>query len=250
MIPHHPLPLVNRAFRSGDVPVLGPIAVGTQIYRHARPVLPADAVRHGVLFHNPNDHLVVRVMPVGARLEAYAGGIVIGPLDCFELYSSAGGNLPEDDGRVRVNTAWQAVVDADDDNPCPLTIWDFSDRVDPQREDSSNPTQPTTSLWLDPSIQSPLGVQVSDLTQGSRRILHARQNRRGIQFINSGSVIKAVAPGHHRASLGLHSRAGSLLLMPGSRKELRAMGKVRVNTAWEAATDNPADGTLTVLEFV
>lgn len=253
MIPNNPLPVVNRAFRANDVPVLGPVANEMFVYRHARLVLHADAVRHGVLFHNPNEHVTVRVLPAGQHchslLQPFAGGIPIGPLECFEVYASGGGSLPEDVSRLRVNTAWQGVADTGDDDAYPLTIWDFTDRTDPHPDNANGP-QATTSLWLDPSITSPLGVRVDDLTQGSRRVLEPRVSRRGITFLNPGTVIKAVAPSPHRASLGLHARAGSLLLRPGASKELRAFGKVRVNTAWEAATDSPVDGTLTILEFV
>lgn len=235
---------VNRAYLAGDVPVLGPVGIAVHGIGHkAKHAIGFDAVRHGILFHNPNAHTVLRVLPEGEHLRAGEGGIVIPPFGFFEQYDSAGGNLGEDWSRVRINTAWQVVADEPHErhrhhDGYGLTIWDFTDSRGPV-------TMPTANLLIDVQIHSPNGWQFR-LRCESKRILNRRLNRRGILFHNPGCEPVAVAPENIEASIG----AGSIVLPPHAQKELRAFGKIRVNAAFNAASAHGHDGEFTALEYV
>jgi hypothetical protein len=232
--------MTSRAYLSGDIAILGPIGVAvTGISNTPVAAIAADSLRHGILFHNPNPNVVLRVLPAGATLVSGQGGIAIEPYSFFELYDSAGGNLADDNGLVRVNCAWNVV--ADSAGAVGLTIWNFTDNNVPVASLAR-----TMNLNVDIDIPSPNGQQVTTLTTASSQILGANQNRRGILFHNPGTQLKAIAPGNLAASL----IAGSIILLPKAEKRIDARGKVRVNCAFNALTANNSDGALTALEFV
>lgn len=233
--------MVARSYLSHDVPVLGPIGLAiTGISTAPIQAIAADFVRHGILFHNPNPTTTLRILPLGSTLVSGSGGIVIVPYGFQEFYDSAGGNLDADDGRVRVNCGWQVV--ADSEGAAGLTIWNWTE---------NNPAvslapMPLASQNLDVDIASPI-VSLAALTVISSQIIGANPVRRGLFLHNSGaSYAKGIAPGNIGASIG----AGSIVLLPQSSKEIRARGKVRLNCAFNAVTQNNADPNLTVLTYI
>lgn len=239
---HHHHHAVHRAYLNGDTPVTGPIGIAvTGISDRPRPAVGRDGVRHGLLFHNPNERTALRVLPEGAHLRPRSGGIVIEPYDSLLLTDSTGGNLGEDWARVRLNTAWQVVADCDGHHG--LTVWDFTDR---SLEIVGNGVNRTANLLIDVEIPSPAGLQFDRLTERSSLILHPYLNRRGLHFHNPGSRLKAVSPGNIEARIG----AGSVVLPPGKHFEVIHGGKIRCNTSFHGITEDACDGTLTVLEYI
>lgn len=242
---------VNNAFISHDVPVLGPIGRGTPVSQRARPVLGVDYRRHGVLFQNCS-RATMRVFPDNAPLSAGAGGIVLAPWEILELFSSTGGELGEDAARVRLNCGWQAV--ADEPGMHPLTVWDWSDSV--REWSGAHALAPRARLSY--IVDLPEAVSAPDrdlprqlqqwpqLSTRSRPILPIDRNRRGVLFANPGRARKAIAPGNIAAGFA----GGSVVLAPGERKEFRAFGRVRVNAAFNACTDDASDGVLSVMIFL
>ncbi len=176
--------MAYRAYLYGDIPVLGPIGVAvTGITNTPVQAIGADFLRHGILFHNPNASVTLRVLPLGTSLTPGAGAIPILPYGTFQLYDSDGGNLGEDDGRLRVNCGWQVV--ADSAGSFGLTVWNFTD-ANPAVY--ANPPEPVASLNVDVDIASPNTWQTAALTTASVQLLPANQNRRGVQFGNPGST--------------------------------------------------------------
>lgn len=233
--------MTSRAYLYGDVPVLGPIGVAVSgIGTTAVTAIGADFLRHGILFFNPSATSVVRIAPTGGTLVSGVGGIKLNPLSFFELYDSQGGETGNDNAIVRVNCGWQVVADAA--GPFGLTIWNFTD-ANPA---VTNPPMPVAHQNVDVDIASPNGFNLTGLTTGSAQILPAKQNRRGLLFHNPGTFRKWIAPGNLAASAG----AGSIAILPAGQKEIRAFGKVRLNCAFNAVTENNADPTLLALEYV
>jgi hypothetical protein len=231
--------VVQRAYLFGDVPVLGPIGVAvTGISTSPVTAIAADNLRHGILFHNPNATVVLRVMPLGIA-SGSGDWIAIYPYSFFELYDSVGGEAGNDNSLIRVNCGWQ--VKADSAGSFGLTIWNFTDN-----NQNSNPPNPVVQVNLDVDIPSPVGKAITGLTTGSTSILSANQNRRGILFHNPGTQNKGIAPANLSASLS----AGSIIVLPKDQKQINASGKVRVNCGFNAMTANASDGALTALEFV
>lgn len=231
---------ISRSYLAHDIPVPGPIGVAvTGIGNSPVSAIAADSLRHGMLFHNPNAAVVLRVAPANLTLVSGSGGIAIEPFSYFEIYDSLGGDFGAGSGLVRVNCAWNVVADAA--GSFGLTIWNFTDA-----NPAGSPPNPVAYPNLDIDITSPNGWQTSALTTASQAFLPANQNRRGVLFHNPGTQNKAVCPANLAASQG----AGSIILLPKASKEIRACGKVRVNCAFNAATANNADGALTALEYV
>jgi hypothetical protein len=231
---------VSRAYLSGDIPILGPIGVAvTGISNTPVAAIAADSLRHGILFFNPNPATVLRILPVGATLVSGSGGIAIEPFSFFEIYDSAGGNLAEDNGLVRVNCAWNVV--ADTAGSFGLTIWNFTDN-----NQSVPAPAPVAYVNTDIDISSPTALTTSALTTASSVLAASNANRRGVLFHNPGTQNKAIAPANLAASL----TAGSIILLPKSEKRIDARGKVRINCGFNALTANNSDGSLSVLQFV
>jgi hypothetical protein len=233
---------VTRSYLFGDVPVLGPIGVAVTGISNNFPVvaLGTDPVRHGILFHNPNLSGILRVFPTGPLLAAGQGGIPIEPLAFFELYASGGGNTTEENALIRCECAWQVIADVP--GPLGLTIWNFTDN----NPAAAAPT-PVAYQNMDIDNTGPNSVNATTLTTASSQLLAANQNRRGLLLGNpGGTYYKAFSPGNIAASIG----AGSIILTPQTSKLIKAFGKVRINCAINATTQNNADGTATALEFI
>lgn len=234
-----------RGYLVGDVPVPGPWAIAiTGISNTAVPAIGSDAVRHGILFHNPNPSTLLRILPVGQPLTSGRGGIAIEPYTCFELYASGGGTLGEDWSRVRINCGWQVVADVA--GAWDMTIWTFTDQLGPAAQSRPNRHLPTANLNINPDIPSPAAWQFTNLSTVSAQILPFNLGRRGVLFHNPGRHPKGIAPGNLPASMG----AGSVVLLPKGQLEIRAGGKIRCGSAFSAVTDIGNDGTLTALEYL
>jgi hypothetical protein len=222
-------PLADLA---NDVPVLGPIGVAvTTVGTTAAQVIGADAVRRGILFHNPGS-VNLRIAPVGSTLVTAAGGILIYPGEEFEL-------LEGDDNLFNVNCAWQAVADGGSNNA--LTIFNFTD---------NNPAQVTQNPLMQVNqtaqISSPAITQETALGTVSKSVIGANPMRRGILFHNPGSVVVGVCPANLVALIG----AGSLTILPGQEKRILAKGRVRVNCGFNAIAQGGSNNDLTILEFL
>ncbi len=102
-------------------------------------------------------------------------------------------------------------------------------------------------LVNDVPVLGPIGVAVTTLTTAASSVLGFDPVRHGVYFHNPGTKTKRVAP----AGSGLVGGAGGIPIYPGSSWML-LQGEdtdYQVNTAWEAVTDDNADGALTVLNF-
>ena len=102
-------------------------------------------------------------------------------------------------------------------------------------------------LVNDVPVLGPIGVAVTTLTTVASTVLTFDAVRHGVYFHNPGTKTKRVAP----AGSGLVGGAGGIPIYPGSSWQL-LQGEdtdYQVNTAWEAVTDDNADGALTVLNF-
>jgi hypothetical protein len=226
--------LLPLARLRGDVPVIGPTAVGVaNLTTVSSQVLAADPVRHGVLFHNPSATIAKRVAPANMALAGGAGGIIIYPQSDWLLLDQG------EDERFNVNSAWKAVTD--DNSDATLTIWNFTDQ--PQ---AGNPPLPLADLNLDYQIASPFGTQISGLSNVSQAVLGQNTRRRGILFHNPDTVIIWVSP----ANLAAVAGAGSRQVLPGQELRIKAQGRVRVNCGFNAIAASAGAHSLTVLEFL
>lgn len=233
--------MVARAYLAHDVPVLGPIGIAVAgIGTAPLTAIAADFLRHGILFFNPSATAILRILPLGATLVSGAGGIVIEPFGFWEKYDSAGGNLAEDNGAVRLNCGWQVV--ADSAGPFGLTVWSFTD-TNPA---VVNPPAPIAPQNYDVDLASPNPFNTTALTTASSQFMPANPIRRGVLFHNPGPQRKWISPGNLAASAG----AGSIAILAKAEKEILARGKVRINCAFNAVTENNADGALAALEYV
>lgn len=221
---------VQQARLSGDVPVLGPIGVGyATLGTTSAEVIGADAVRHGLIFHNPGS-VIFRVTPANLTPVAGVGGIPVYPQSELPIL---GEELTD------VNCAWNAVADSGANNP--VTIFNFTDNYQ-----GVPAPEPLARLNVGVPISSPLGIQISALTTASLSVIGANPVRRGILFSNPSDVPVAVCPANLTALFG----AGSMIVLPGGEKRIMAKGRLRVNCGWKAIAESGAGKSLTILEFL
>lgn len=218
---------------SGDVPVLGPIGIAVStLTTVASLVLPADPVRHGLMFHNPSLTISKRIGPAGMTLAGGSGGILLYPQTDFII-------LQDDDVYLNVNTPWNAVTD--DNSDTSLTIFNFTDN-----NQSVPAPNPVSAMDYQVQITSPTGTPVANLGTSSVPIIGANQNRRGILFQNPGTVAVAVCPANIPATFG----AGGWTILPGQERRLIAKGRVRVNCGFNGIAEAGSNNALTILEFL
>ncbi len=226
---------LNQASLVSDVPVLGPQGVAvTGLTTVASQVLAADAVRHGVLFHNPGATYNKRVLPLGPALAGGAGGILIAPQTSFVILED------EAPGTFSVNCGWQAVTDNNADGT--LTVLNFTD---------SNPGAPIPALTIrqtqgNPGVSSPNPILSTTLGTASIPILTANPSRRGVIFHNPGSVNIGVCPSNLTAAIG----AGSIIILPGAEVQILGNRRIKINCAWNGIAASSSNNDLTMLELL
>lgn len=215
-----------------DTPILGPIGIGIgALGTVSQQVIGSDAVRHGLIFHNPGDQNI-RIMPANVTPIAGAGGIVLYPQTEQEIFG-------DENSYLNINCAWNAVADSGSNNP--LTILNFTDN-------NQSVPAPNALAQLDfgVPIVSPNGIQVANVGVGSMSIIGPNPVRRAITFHNPGAITLYVCP----ANLGASTGAGSVTLLPGQSKTIRARGRIRVNCGWNACSESLNNNTLTILEYL
>lgn len=215
---------------AGDIPVLGPIGVAIATLGAASAaVLAGDAVRHGVIFHNPGSD-TVWITPGNLAAAAGAGSIPVYPQTEVSIF---------EEDMLKVICAWNARTQSLSNQP--LTILNFTD---------NNPAAPApeakASLNLDPGILSPVAIAVGNLGTVSQQVIGPNPVRRAIAFINAGTVPLYVCPANLTAIAG----AGSVTVLPGQMKEMRARGRIRVNCGWNAIAASGSNRPLTILEYL
>lgn len=107
---------------------------------------------------------------------------------------------------------------------------------------------PLARLRGDIPVLGPTGIAISNLTTVFSQVLGADPVRHGILFHNPGSAAKRVAP----ANMALAGNAGGIVIFPQTDWLLLDQGedeRFNVNAAWNAVTDNNADGALTIWNF-
>lgn len=212
-----------------DIPVLGPIAVAvTSLTTVAANVLGFDAVRHGILFHNPGAQ-TKRVAPLGASLAGGSGGVVIYPGSSWML-------LQGEDTDYQVNCGWQAVTDNNADGA--LTILNFTD-ANPAVTVAPLPTMRQNQVIL---VASPTDT-VTALALVSIPVLSADPSRRGVIFMNASAVNQAVCPANLAAVIG----AGSIVIPPGGEFRIIGNRRVKVNCGWAGIAASGSGNQLTAL---
>src|SRR5579862_2507072 len=221
------LPLANLSY---DIPVLGPIGVAA-IIPDGLPVqvLPADNVRHALIFHNPGTNNI-RVAPANLSVSAVSGTILIYPQSELIIF-------PDDDELINVNCAWNALADSGLFNP--LTIFNFTDN-----NQSVPAPEPLSRVTTSIPVSSPQASGFSVATSSGPTV-GTNPVRRGISFHNPGTVNVAVSPANIAAALG----AGSMIVLPGQTKTIMAKGRRRVNCAWNAIAAS-SSSPLTILEYL
>lgn len=212
-----------------DIPVLGPIAAAvTNLTTVTASVLGFDAVRHGVLFHNPGLQ-TKRVAPLGAALAGGAGGVVIFPGSSWML-------LQDEHSDFQVNCGWQAVTDNNADGA--LTIFNFTD-ANPA---VTNPPLPTMRQNQVISVTSPTDTPTA-LATASIPVLSADPSRRGVIFMNPSAVNIGVCPANLAAVIG----AGSIVIPPGGEARIVGNRRVKVNCGWVGISSGGSGNQLTAL---
>lgn len=101
--------------------------------------------------------------------------------------------------------------------------------------------------WYNLPILGPYAVAVTTLTTVAATVLAADPTRAGVIFHNPGAQNKRVLP----VGGTLIGGAGGILIYPQSEFTLLQdeLEQYNVNCAWQAVTDNNADGALTILDF-
>jgi hypothetical protein len=101
--------------------------------------------------------------------------------------------------------------------------------------------------WYGLSILGPYSIAVTGLTTVSCQVIGADAARNGIFFHNPGTAAKRVMP----AGSALAGGSGGILIYPQSDFILlqEENSQWNVNCAWNAVTDDNADGALTILNF-
>jgi hypothetical protein len=212
-----------------DTPVLGPIGVAiTTLSTVASSVLGFDAVRHGVLFHNPGTK-TKRVAPAGVSLAGGSGGMPIFGGSSWML-------LQDENSDYQVNCEWQAVTD--DNADAALTILNFTD-ANPAVTTAPMPTIRQNQVI---SVTSPVDTATA-LATSSIPILSADPNRRGVIFINASLVDIAVCPSNLVAIVG----AGSIVVPAGGEARILGNRRVKINCAWNGISASGSGNQLTAL---
>lgn len=212
-----------------DIPVLGPIAAAvTNLTTVAGQVLGFDAVRHGILFHNPGTK-TKRVAPLGAALAGGSGGVVIFPGSSWML-------MQDEHTDFQVNCGWQAVTDDNADGA--LTILNFTD-VNPAVSVAPLPTMRQNQII---SVTSPTDTTTA-LATASIAVLPADPSRRGVIFMNASAVNIAVCPANLAAVVG----AGSIVIPPGGETRIVGNRRVKVNCGWVGIAASSSGNQLTAL---
>lgn len=215
---------------SHDIPVLGPIGIGIATLGTAAmtPVLGADPMRRGVIFHNPGAN-ILRVTPGNIVALGLAGAAIIYPQSELSIFA---------DDLTNVNCAWNAWVDNGANQP--ITVLNFTDN----NPAVTNPPEALAQLNTGTPITSPLGYPLT-LGTVSAAAIGANPVRRRIDFHNPGTGLIAFSPANLAASIG----AGSIVVLPGQTKTIQAQGRVRVNCGWNAIAQNAASPA-TILEYL
>lgn len=101
--------------------------------------------------------------------------------------------------------------------------------------------------WSDYPILGPYGIAITSLTTAGQAVLGADPARNGVIFHNPGTKNKRVMP----VGSTLAGGAGGILIYPQEEFILlqSETSQFNVNVAWQAVTDDNADGSLTILDF-
>lgn len=101
--------------------------------------------------------------------------------------------------------------------------------------------------WSDYPILGPYGIAVTALTTIGRQVLAADNGRTGVFFHNPGTANKRVMP----IGSVLVGGVGGILIYPQSDYVLLKSedSEFNINCAWQAVTDDNADGILTIFDF-
>lgn len=104
-----------------------------------------------------------------------------------------------------------------------------------------------TESWYQLPILGPYAIALAALTTVAQTAVAADVTRAGIIFHNPGTVNKRVMP----SDSALAGGSGGILIYPQEEFVLLRQPDMpyNVNCAWNAVTDNIADGSLTVLNF-
>lgn len=214
-----------------NLPIIAPYSIPiTTLTTVSAQVIGTDIGRTGILFHNPGTKNK-RVLPAGNTLAGGAGGILIYPQEEFIL-------LQGEATQYNVNCAWIAVTDDDADGS--LTVLDFTPGTP-----NAPIVQPTIRQLQKVPVVSPVADLAADLTTASQTLLDADPNRHGVIFHNPGTVNVAVCPDNIAAAVG----AGSIVILPGDRKQIIGNDRVRINCGWNAIAESGADNRITALSL-
>jgi hypothetical protein len=126
-------------------PAIGPIERGATLGVDSQQVLPFDALRRGVIFHNPGA-VNVRLAAGNIAASTGAGSMLIEPESEFSIFAD------DINGLINISTPWNACSESGSGNP--LTIFNFTDNNSGIIQ-SSNPSLATSTSH--PTIGSPLG---------------------------------------------------------------------------------------------
>lgn len=214
-----------------NLPIVGPYSLAIDdLTTVSSEVIAADIARTGIIFHNPGTKNK-RVLPAGNTLAGGAGGILIYPQEEFIL-------LQGETTQYNVNCAWIAVTDDDSDGS--LTVLDFT----PNTPDAPI-VQPTIRQQQKVPVTSPVAELLATLGTGSETLLDPDPNRHGVIFHNPGTVNVAVCPDNVAAVVG----AGSIVILPGDRKQIIGNDRVRINCGWNAIAASGSTNRITALSL-
>lgn len=217
-----------------DVPVLGPIGIGLATLGTVwTQVLAADAMRRGVVFHNPGaNNLFVAPANLSVQPASAQGALLIYPGEVAEVMA--------EDAHQNVNCAWMGWVASGVSQP--ISILNFTGA-----NAAAAAPMPLASLNQGTTITSP---NASGVLVGGASIaaIGANAQRRGITFHNPGTVALAVCPANLAALFG----AGGITLLPGQSRTFmaRPASRIRVNCGWNAIAQSGSNNPLSVLEHL